>query len=79
MLMIAPRARNQKKSERFGGFLMRKKDFESQNFVIFEEVVHNFGRTDDDIIFLSEKMLTSNRCLHGLHNAQLDQKICDSI
>ena len=29
---------------------MLKKDFESQNFTIFEEVVHNFGRSDDDII-----------------------------
>ena len=28
---------------------MLKKDFESQNFAIFEEVVHNFGRSDDDI------------------------------
>ena len=29
---------------------MLKNDFESTNFVIFEEVVHNFGRSDDDMI-----------------------------
>ena len=29
---------------------MLKKDFESPNFTIFEEVVHNFDRSDDDII-----------------------------
>ena len=34
---------------------MLKNDFESQNFAIFEEgrpVVHNFGRSDDDMISL---------------------------
>ena len=36
-----------KKSERFGWFLMPKNDFECTNF---EEVVHNFGRSDDDMI-----------------------------
>ena len=35
---------------------MLKNDFESQNFAIFEEVVHNFG----------EKMLIFYRCIHGL-------------
>ena len=44
---------------------MLKKDFESQNFAIFEEVVRNFDRSDEDIIY-SEKMLISNWCLHGL-------------
>ena len=39
-----------KKSERFGWFLMPKNDFESTNFANFEEVVHNFGRSDDDMI-----------------------------
>ena len=30
---------------------MLKKDFErGQNFAIFEEVVQNFGRSDDDMI-----------------------------
>ena len=27
---------------------MMKNDFKSQNFAIFEEVVHDFGRSDDD-------------------------------
>ena len=40
----------EKKSERFGWFLMPKNDFESTNFASFEEVVHNFGRSDDDMI-----------------------------
>jgi hypothetical protein len=29
---------------------MQKNDFESTNFANFEEVVHNFGRSDDDMI-----------------------------
>ena len=29
---------------------MLKNDFESQNFEMFEEVVHNFGMSDDDMI-----------------------------
>ena len=29
---------------------MMKNDFESQNFAFFEGVVHNFGRSDDDMI-----------------------------
>ena len=29
---------------------MVKNDFERQNFEIFDEVVHNFGRDDDDMI-----------------------------
>ena len=37
-------------SERFGWFLMLKNDFESTNFANFEEVVDNFGRSDDDMI-----------------------------
>ena len=28
----------------------RKNDFESTNCDIFEEVVHNFGESDDDMI-----------------------------
>ena len=28
---------------------MLKNDFENQNFEIFAEVVHNFGKSDDDI------------------------------
>ena len=37
-----------KKSERF--VKMPKNDFESTNFANFEEVVHNFGRSDDDMV-----------------------------
>ena len=40
----------EKKSERFCWFLMLKNDFASMNFAIFEEVVHNFGRSDNDMI-----------------------------
>ena len=29
---------------------MPKNEFESTNFANFEEVVHNFGRSDDDMI-----------------------------
>ena len=29
---------------------MLKNDFESMNFVIFEEVVHDFGKSDDGMI-----------------------------
>ena len=29
---------------------MQKKDFESQNFAIFDKVVHNFGKSEDVII-----------------------------
>ena len=36
--------------KRYGWFLMPKKDFESQKFAIFKGVVHNSGRSDDDII-----------------------------
>jgi hypothetical protein len=38
-----------KKSERFVCFLMPKNDFESTK-ANFEEVVQNFGRSDDDLI-----------------------------
>ena len=40
----------EKKSESFGWFLITKNDFESTNFENFEEVVHNFGRSDNDMI-----------------------------
>ena len=29
---------------------MFKNDFERKNFAIFEEIVHNFGTSDDDMI-----------------------------
>ena len=31
--------------------MMLKNDFESTDFAIFGEVVHNFGRSDDDMIY----------------------------
>jgi hypothetical protein len=34
--------------ERFDQFLTQKNDFESQNFEMFDEVVHNFGKSDGD-------------------------------
>ena len=40
----------EKKLERFDQFLTQKNDFESTNFANFEEVVHTFGRSDDDMI-----------------------------
>ena len=39
-----------KKSEIFHLFSTLKKDFENYNIAIFEEVVDNFGRSDDDMI-----------------------------
>ena len=39
-----------KKSESFSWFFMPTNDFESTNFANFEEVLHNFGRSDDDMI-----------------------------
>ena len=38
-------------------------DFETQNFEIFDKVVHNFGKSDKAIVL--EKMLISNRCISG--------------
>jgi hypothetical protein len=43
---------------------MPKNDFESTHFANFEEVVHNFGWSEDDIF--SEKMLIFNICRRGL-------------
>ena len=43
----------EKKLERFDWFdrfSTLKNDFENQNFEMFEEVVHNFGKSDGDII-----------------------------
>ena len=44
------------------------------NFAIFEEIVHNFGRSDDDILV--------KKCLFSIFqwfDAQLNQKILDCI
>ena len=40
----------EKNWEGFNQSFILKNDFESQNFAIFEEVVHNYGRSDDDMI-----------------------------
>ena len=37
--------------KRFDQFSTLKNDFESHNFEIFDKVVHNFGKCDDDIIY----------------------------
>ena len=39
-----------KNSERFDWILVLKNDFEGQNLAIFDEVAHNFGRSDNDMI-----------------------------
>ena len=36
--------------EIFDRFSTQKNYFENQNFEMFEEVVHNFGKSDDDMI-----------------------------
>ena len=46
--------------------LMLKNCFESQNFAIFDKVVHNLG--------FSEEMCISTRCILTLFNVQLDTK-----
>ena len=43
---------------------MPKNDFESTNFANFEEVVNDFGRSDDDMICV--KMFIFNICRRGL-------------
>ena len=36
--------------ERFYQFLTQKNDFECTNFEMFQEVAHNLGKSDDDMI-----------------------------
>jgi hypothetical protein len=36
--------------ENLTNFFTQKNDFVSQNFEFFEEVVHNFGKADNDMI-----------------------------
>ena len=38
------------KCERFIPFSTLQNDFESQNFEMFKEVVHSFGKSDGDIV-----------------------------
>ena len=37
--------------EKFNQFSTLKNDFENQNFEMFNEVVHNFGKSEGDIIY----------------------------
>ena len=55
---------------------MPKNDFESTNFANFEEVVHNFGRSDDDMIYWKNAYF---QYMQTWFDAQLDQKILDGI
>ena len=36
--------------ERFDQYSTLKNDFDNQNFEMFEEGVHNFGKSDGDIV-----------------------------
>jgi hypothetical protein len=45
---------------------MLKNDFESMKFAIFEAVVHNFGRSDDDMMIVKKCLPISNICIGGL-------------
>ena len=39
---------DEKKSERFNWFSKLENEFKNQNFVIFEDLLNNFGRSDGD-------------------------------
>ena len=43
--------------ERFDQFFTQKNDFESIDFDILKEVVHNFGKSHDDMIYVVKKCL----------------------
>ena len=64
--------------ERFNQFSTLENDLENQNFKMFEEIVHNFGKSDHDIIF-SEKVLISNRRISGLMSNLIKKSWTDSI
>ena len=55
---------------------MFKNDFDGTNFVIFEEFVHNFGRSDDDMIKWKNAYF---QYMHTWLGAQLDQQILDGL
>ena len=55
---------------------MLKNDFESTNFAFFEEVVHNFDRSDDGFILWKNAYFDH---MHTWLDVQLDQKILDSL
>ena len=62
--------------EIFDQFLTQKNDFESTNFELFEEVVHDFGKSDEDII---QRKNAYFHQMHTLFHFQLDQKILDGL
>ena len=55
---------------------MLKNDLESTNLANFEEVFHNFGRFDDDMIQWKNSYFLHT---HTWFDAQLDQKILDGL
>ena len=55
---------------------MLKNDFENQNFEIFAKVVHNFGKSDDDIIQGKNAYFQQT---HMCYHTQLAQKILDGL
>ena len=57
---------------------MPKNDFESTIFANIEEVVHNFGRSDDDII-QGKNAYFPYIDADTWFDPQLDQKILDGI
>jgi hypothetical protein len=54
---------------------MPKNDFESTNFANFEEVVHNFGWSDDDMIYWTNAYFNY---MQRWFDAQLDRKFMNS-
>ena len=55
---------------------MPENDFESTNFANFEEVVHNFDRSDYDMI---QQKNAYFQYMQTWFDVQLDQKILDGI
>ena len=51
---------------------MLKNDFEIRNFAIFEEILHNFVRSDNDMINTEKN--ADFQYMHTWFDAQLDQK-----
>ena len=49
-LFLSPIFFSEKKLERFDQFSILKNNFEIQNFKTFEDFIHTFGRSDNDII-----------------------------
>ena len=55
---------------------MLKNDFQSTNFANFEEFVHDFGRSDDDMILWKNAYF---QYMQTWFEAQLDKKILEGI